>query len=262
LADFGAEPEAMRQKINGWVEDKTHNRIVDMFPEGAISADTVWVLVNAIYLKAPWVAKFDEQATSDMAFTRLDGSEVTVPTMRSHLMSGDYAEEDGYKIIDLNLRGGSLSVTFILPDQDRYAEIEAALSVDTLDAMLGKMENGMLDINLPRFEISSGSVLLNDHLQALGMMAPFSESADFTGFGPGVDTQIQFVYHSVFVSANEVGIEAAGATENEGDGDDDSDMFFDAHRPFIFLIRDKPTGLVLFAGRVVDPSAGRDTGAR
>ena len=104
------------------------------------------------------------------------------------------------------------------------------------------------------FEIISGSMLINDHLEALGMTAPFGADADFSGFGPDIDTQIQHVYHSTYISANEVGIEAAGATAIDGDSDDAPVFDFDGHRPFIFLIRDQPTGLVLFAGRVVDPS--------
>ena len=123
--------------------------------------------------------------------------------------------------------------------------------------MLADVELGYLDVYLPRFKVETGSLLLNDILKGMGMTTPFSEEdADFSVFGPDpYYPQISFVYHSVFVAADEIGVEAAAATAIGGN---DSAyypmMLFDAHRPFIFLIRDRPTGLVLFAGRVLDPS--------
>jgi serpin B len=255
LADFGKDPEGMCQKINGWVEDQTYDRIKDLFPEGSIISDTAWVLVNAVYLKAPWAYPFEVSATEDMAFTRLDGSQVDVPTMHSTEVEGSYADAEGYKLADVPLRGGDLSVTFILPDQGNYEQIEDNLSVETVDAMLADVEQGDMEIYLPKFKVETGSLRMDDILKNLGMTTPFSTAADFSGFGPDEYPGISFVFHSVFVAADEVGVEAAAAT---GAGGNDSapypEILFDAHRPFIFLLRDRPTGLVLFAGRVVDPS--------
>jgi serpin B len=258
LADFGVDPEGMRQKINSWVEDRTYDRIKDLFPEGSIISDTAWVLVNAVYLKAPWKVPFQAGLTEEMAFTLLDGTEVNVPTMHSLEVEGYYAEGDGYKLVDVPLRGEELSMTFILPDEGKYAEIEASLNSETLDEMYQEADSqfGGMDLFLPRFKVETGSLLMNDILIGLGMETPFSALADFSGFGPDPSYPgISFVYHSVFVAADEIGVEAAAAT---GAGGNDSApeimIVFDAHRPFLFILRDRPTGLALFFGRVVDPS--------
>jgi len=256
LADFGTDPEGMRKKMNAWVEEQTYDRIKNLFPEGSIISDTAWVLVNAVYLKAPWMFGFEKSLTKEMPFTLLDDSEVKVPTMHNTEVEGYYGTGDGYKIVDVPLRGNDLSMTFILPDQGGYDEIEESLDDGTLDEMLEDLEHGPIEVYLPRFKVETGSLMLNDILIELGMVNPFGSQADFSGFGPDPDYPgISFVYHSVFVAADEIGVEAAAAT---GIGGNDSAsmpmMLFDAHRPFIFILRDRPTGLALFTGRVLDPS--------
>jgi len=92
----------------------------------------------------------------------------------------------------------------------------------------------------------------------MGMNTVFESSANFSGYGedgsPAL-APISIVYHSVVVAADEVGIEAAAATAVDGDDSVPEPVFtFDANRPFLFLIRDRPTETVLFAGRMLSPN--------
>ena len=259
LADFVNDPEGERIKINKWVEERTENRIRDLFPENAFLIRTAWVLVNALYFKAPWTTSFQASNTSDVFFTMLDNTEVRVPAMYEKYMEAEYADEDEYKLLDLTLRGQNLSVTFILPAKGTYAKFESDLTAQSLDAMIEKLTPGSVEVSLPKFKIETGSIPLDDYLKTLGMPTPFLvDIADFSGFAPDCPpSNIVSVQHSVFVAADEVGVEAAAATGIQGGdtgGMAPSGFYFDAHRPFLFIIRDKPTGLVLFVGRVMDPS--------
>lgn len=258
LADFAGDPEGERVKINTWVEQQTNNRIKDLIPENNIKPDTAWVLVNALYFKAPWMMKFATDMTFEQAFNRIDNSKVNAPTMHSLPLHISYAKGDGYKVIDMPLRGGDLTVTLILPDSGKFKEIESGLTRDSLDTMLAGMQEGLVEVALPKFEIDTGSMDFRQMLIDLGMTTPFSNGADFSGFGPNLPpSKIDFVFQSVFVAADEAGVEAAAATAIGGvdTSAPEIDLVFDAHRPFVFLIRDIPTGLVLFIGRVMDPTA-------
>jgi serpin B len=114
-----------------------------------------------------------------------------------------------------------------------------------------------VQLTLPKFEYESGSIMLGQILAEMGMPAAFSDEADFSGMDGTRNLQIADVVHKAFVSVDEAGTEAAAATavvmELTSVPQPPVDLTFD--RPFIFFIRDRETGAVLFVGRVVDPSA-------
>lgn len=62
--------------------------------------------------------------------------------------------------------------------------------------------------------------------------------------------------HGAFVVVNEEGTEAAAATAVVMEmGGGIGPPIFRADHPFLFLIRDRRTGTILFMGRVVNPKA-------
>jgi serpin B len=129
LADFAADPDAVRDAINMWVEEATHDRIVDLIPQGAITKETLLALVNAIYFNAPWAFPFDEQDTELEPFTLLDGTEVEVPLMHETELLG-YAEGDQYQAVELDYNGNDLSMVVILPSSGAFEAVNSRLSPD------------------------------------------------------------------------------------------------------------------------------------
>ena len=81
-------PSEARVLINDWVEQQTHDRIEDLIPEGLLDELTRLVLVNAIYLKAPWETPFEKQLTAPGPFHRADGTTVDVDMMSGAELSG------------------------------------------------------------------------------------------------------------------------------------------------------------------------------
>lgn len=111
-ADFGADPDGVRQVINGWVSEQTKDRIPELFAEGSISSAAVMVLVNAVALDAPWEFPFDPDDTRDAPFTRPDGSTVNVPTMHYDEFLPAAVTPD-YQAVELPYGGGALSMGII-----------------------------------------------------------------------------------------------------------------------------------------------------
>ena len=264
--DYGSDAEAARQEINEWVAGETEDRIEELLPEGSLDGLTRLVLVNAIYFLANWKHPFPEDATSTERFVALDGTEHDVPMMRQERQF-PYADVDGTQAVELPYVGEEVSMLLILPPEGEFEEYEAAFDETTLEELLATLDSREGTVEFPRFEFE-GSFELEDSLRALGMEDAFEYgTADFSGIAPPEETDedlyIWDVYHDTFVAVDEEGTEAAAATAVViGDESAPLDPFeFVADRPFLFAIRDRPTGTVLFLGRAVDPGAWTDPAA-
>jgi serpin B len=257
LVDF-AQDEAARQTINQWVSDATQEKIKDLIPSGVLAPNTRLVLANAIYFYGKWVWPFDPDATHDAPFTMLDGGSANV-SMMAQDSSFDYVQGDGYQAISLPYQDSEMSMIFVLPELDRFDEIEAAFTPEMLDAIVSGFRSKEVRLFLPKFTFESTLSGLTDSLGALGMVDAFDpDRADFSGMDGRRDLFISDVLHKAFVAVDEEGTEAAAATAviievSSAQVDEPEVMRLD--HPFLFLIRDNHTGSVLFMGRVVNPSA-------
>lgn len=256
LVDFMSAAEEARVAINAWVAQATNDRITDLIPEGAIDSLTRLVLVNAVYLDATWAVPFDPQATADAPFFRLDGSEVSVPTMNAYQLHASYAAGEGWKAIDLPYTGDELSMLFVVPDAGRFDEVEAMVGAGLVDEVRAALGNAVVDLSLPKFS-QRNQVSMVEALQALGISAAFDpDAADFTGISAEEQLYVSDVIHEAFIAVDEDGTEAAAATAvivgTTSIPAEIVDLDFD--RPFLFFLQDRATGALLFVGRVVDPA--------
>jgi serine protease inhibitor len=256
LVDYATDFEAARKRINDWVADQTEQRIRDLLAPGSVDDLTRLVLANAIYLKAPWLVQFSKEATSTQPFTTADGRTVRVPMM-SQQESFGYATGKGWQAVDLPYVGGSLSMTLILPDD--LTAFEDSLSGDSLHSIIGALSSRDVQLSLPRFDIETKADL-PEQLSAMGMPLAFdAEHADFSGITTDDRLYVTDVVHQANITVDEAGTVAAGATAVVvGRTSMPSDIArMNVDRPFLFAVRDDPTGTILFLGRVTDPSATR-----
>lgn len=251
--DFANAAGGVRRHINGWVEDQTDDRIRDLLPDGSIDGSTKLVLANAIYFKGRWASEFEARDTRPRAFRLAGGASADVPTMHQH---GTFqtASADGVRLLELPYAGGELSMVVLLPDDPNgLAAVEERLSADRLAEWIAALSEEDLDVALPRFRIDPPRPIeLRSALSALGMELPFTAAADFGGMSDA-PLSIDKVFHKAFVEVNEQGTEAAAATAvvmTEGAA---LTTRFEALHPFLFLIRDRTDGAILFMGRVSDP---------
>lgn len=256
LVDYIGATEDSRRLINGWVAGQTEDRIPELIGPGTLTPMTRLTLVNAIYLKAPWQTRFEPEATTDGTFTRLDGTTVQVPSMRT-ASSFRYAAGDGWRAVELPYVGGSLAMTIVVPED--LVAFEAALDVAALDALVAALEDRQVDLAFPKFGIETRAELARI-LGLLGMPTAFDEvHADFSGITTAEQLFISDVIHQANIDVDEAGTEAAAATavvmRATSIPVDEVELSID--RPFLFLLRDLPTGAVVFMGRVADPSVGR-----
>ncbi len=253
--DFVAATEQARQTINAWVEKQTNDKIKDLISPGMLDALTRLVLTNAIYFKGNWARQFEKKETQDAPFTLLDGSTVQVPMMNQQGEFG-YAQMDSLQALEMPYVGEELSMVILLPKEPAgIGALEKSLTAENLAKWLDALRKREVIVAMPKFKMTS-KFGLNDMLRSMGMTDAFSDAADFTGMTSRRDLFISAVIHQAFVEVNEEGTEAAAATGvtmrvlSVGPG---QTPIFRADHPFLFLIRDKASGSILFLGRTMDP---------
>jgi serpin B len=253
LVDYQSDPDGARQTINGWVDQATEGRISQLLAPGAVDPLTRLVLVNALYFAAPWLVPFPAAASGPAPFRLANGETVEVPTMH---LQGDlrYSAQGGWQALELPYVGGSLALTLVLPP-DQGA---TGLSQATLDGLLAGLGQRSVRLALPRFTVETRANLV-EPLAALGISLLFDpQRADLSGISAQEQLYVTTVAHQARIRVDEAGTEAAAATAvvvgTTALPADEVEVRVD--RPFWFVLRDLPTGAVLFLGRVGDPRAG------
>jgi len=257
--DFLMASEEARQAINAWVEEQTADKIQDLIPQGAVDEATRLVLANAIYFKDAWLTPFTEGATSDADFRLLDGGTTPVPMMRLSERLGYYEDSSGLQAVELAYNSADFSMLLIVPPLEGYTAWEDDFSADELEAILSQMQGRRVNLGLPRFRVES-SLRLDEALQALGLASLFDpQQADLSGMSASAQRElfVSAALHKSYIAVDEQGTEAAAATGlivgvTSAMPDAPVDLTID--RPFVFLIRDRRSGVVLFLGRVLNPA--------
>ncbi len=260
--DFKSDAEASRQTINQWVTQQTENKITDLIAPGVLTADTRLVLTNAIYFKASWAVPFKVSETSDEDF-HAAGRTVTTPMMHREDGFG-YLDGGSFQALELPYRNGELSMVVFLPKApDGLPGFEQMPLDSELPAWLGQMRYEQdIVVTLPKFTIRA-TFQLNAVLQAMGMKHAFDrDTADFSGMSDAKDLYLSAVIHQAFVAIDEQDTEAAAATAVVAPttsalqhSEPPPPIVFRADHPFMFLIRENRSGVILFMGRIVAPSA-------
>jgi serine protease inhibitor len=239
--------------VNGWIEDKTHDKIQDMLDY--LSPDLAMLLINAIYFNGKWRYSFDTDDTQVKPFYVTPDVPVNVPMMYQK-ENFAVARTDNSALVELPYGQGNYSMVVMLPDEGvSLAEAGATLNSEDWSSWMSTLSLGASEVqlSLPRFEYEYKRDLKDD-LVALGMGIAFSGAADFSNItDQGIF--ISRVLHQTFIKTNEEGTEAAAATVVEFEFTSmPSTMVINVNRPFLYFIRETTTGTIVFMGQVVDPS--------
>jgi serpin B len=239
-------------EINAWAAAETHGRI-PWIVQSLGPMDRL-LLTNAIYFNGKWARRFAKTVTTDEEFYA--PAKPTKVPMMSQMETVAYAHLDGVQVIDLPYRGG-LSMLVALPDaRNGLAALEGALAQDYDNWQAAFHYGSMLvDLKLPRWRTTWEGELTSS-LEAMGLVQAFrSDRADFAGICRATRLAISGVFQKAFLDVNEEGTEAAAATAIPTFVTSAPQVaVFHADHPFVYVIRERETGAILFMGRVVNPA--------
>lgn len=255
VVDYAAGADGARQAINTWTSERTAGKIPQLVPAGVLDELTRLILVNAIHLKAPWEEPFAKEQTQRAAFTRADGSPVTVPMMSKLVKSARYATGPGWQAVELRYAGSQLAMAVVVPDQGQLATVQRGLDGAGLSRLLAGLRPSPVALSMPRWTFRTRAAL-GEVLGALGMPTAFTERADFSGMTAQESVVIAAVLHEAFIAVDEEGTEAAAATAVAMSltSAPPPPLRITVDRPFMFVIHDVETATPLFVGRVDDPT--------
>jgi len=254
--DF-SEPAAA-DIINDWVEEATDGTI-ESIVEPPIDPLTMLFLIDAIYFEGSWTTRFDPERTRSVAFHRTDGSTVSTPFMWMSDRSFPYVATPAYQALELPYGGEAFAMTVVLPAPDTHVgELLESFGPEAWDALVDGLSATEIQVGLPKFRLEYEKSL-NDVLESMGMGPAFDETqADFSRMNPdavSMGLHISRVKQKAFVEVDEEGTRAAAVTSVEV-GVTSAPPSFVADRPFLFAIRERLSGTLLFMGVVRDPTGG------
>jgi serpin B len=251
-------PLTSEKPINDWASKNTNGKIPKVLEPGDITPLVKLVITNAIYFKGDWMKTFDKENTQEAPFYQSNKSTSTCSLMVAK-DNFKYGQFDGLQAIELPYSGDDLSMVVLLPKRESsLKQMLQSLNVKELDTQLRALKNQKVELWLPKFKLET-SYELKDVLMQMGMKAPFNR-ADFSKMTKDkTPLEISRIIQKAFVEVNEKGTEAAAvtvvmmATESSIHRHEVLIPQFRADRPFLFLIRDKKTGAILFTGGLEKP---------
>jgi len=252
--DFSS-PTAVKV-INDWVKAKTNELIPEIIKE--IPADVVMYLINAVYFKGQWKYQFDKAKTLQKPFYLANGTEVQVVSMIQHA-SFRYFKGSGFEAIELPYNQGNYAMTVLLPDANKtVSDIIPLLSQANWDTWSAAFQERDIQLQLPKFKYEYEEKQMIPILSGMGMGEAFDEyKANFTRINANGGLYISRVIHKTFIETNEEGSEAAAVTAVEiavTTSGPNTPYNFIINRPFVYFIKEKSTGTILFIGVVMNPN--------
>ncbi|KAL8124718.1 hypothetical protein AgCh_012393 [Apium graveolens] len=264
--DFATRASEVTGEINRWAEDATKGLINKLLPSGSLGSDTALVFANALYFKGAWDRKFDSQMSMNKDFNLLNGQIIQVPCMTTgrkerHL----YCENNGYKILKIPYQSGQdtrkFALYLFLPKQinglqNMIQNIKSAPGFFNQDFYFREEYLGDR-IWIPKFKFSF-EFEASRIIKELGLVLPFMDMGEFSELvhsQHGEKVCVSTVFHKSYIEVNEEGTEAAASTavrfrrccgRVKPPG-------FVADHPFMFMIREETSRIVLFTGAVLNP---------
>lgn len=258
---FGAEIQGLNfgssasvSTINNWVSQSTNGKITQIVD--AIPDSVIMYLINAIYFKGTWALQFDKAKTHTAPFYLADGTTTSVQMMTQEDTFPAMSTPE-YNAVELPYGGGAYTMVVVVPQGSTTVDdLITALDTPTWQSLLAGLTTQSGEVGIPRFELRWDDSL-KAPLTALGMGIAFDAGrADFSGISKAGGLYITGVRQSTYVKVDEEGTEAAAATSVGMTPSSAPLPLLVADRPFLFAIRERLSGTMLFVGKMVKPPEG------
>ncbi len=253
-ADFRNLPGQAAADINAWVSRRTGGRITKIASREAFNNNTVAALVSAVYFKGAWTEPFKYSKTRTGKFLLPDMKKAEVYYMRQ-TERVDYGFDEHVELLSKQYVGRDLEIMFVVPRRIGVFTGEGErITTEKIAKWIHLLQTRETEVYLPKFKFGT-MVDITGLLKKLGVKEAFdAEKADFSAMGASLF--LDRAVHAAEIEVEEKGTTASSATMAVaafGDAPERPPVFA-ADRPFLFFIRERFTGLILFMGYVANPN--------
>jgi len=240
--------------INNWVSNQTEGRIETII-EGEIPPELVLYLINTVYFKGDWQYQFDPEDTRPADFHLQDGTAIETEMMNRKSPTATFSSDE-VQMAELAYGDSLFHMTILMPGDPSTPIgefVEKSLTASNFAEWTDRLQTSEIRLKMPKFE-SDYKKKLNDILSSMGMEVAFDDAkANFSKINADEQLVISEVLHKANITVNEEGSEAAAAT-SVGISVTSVSPSFVVNRPFVYLIRERVSGTILFMGTINDPS--------
>ena len=245
--------------INDWCNKKTNGMIPGILSK--VDPEAVSYLLNAIYFKAEWTSKFNPENTKDETFTTKTGKR-EMPMMHQNVLI-NYVKNDTFAAIDIPYGNKLWCMTVMLPEEGKSTDdvirllVEKGWGGDKSQNLFAGAASYKVDLKLPRYETSSDTENLENGLrgllQKLGIRKVFDGNCVEILNMCDRPVYINMIRQKAMIKVNEEGTKAAAVTASGLLGgasavDLTPKATFHANHPFVYVIRELSSGVILFVG--------------
>jgi len=235
-----------KDTINNWCSRKTNHLIPEMLDE--VAPDAVMYLINAVYFKGIWQKQFDKKNTLEANFTTEANEQVKV-NMMFQKDTFLYVQDENAQYLDMPYGNKAFSMTVILPKEGKTTgDVLNFLTINQWSNVLQNLVSQEVEVYFPRFK-TKNKFVLNESLKSMGMKLAFTGTADFSNIADA-GLFISRVLHDTYVEVTEEGTEAAAVTVIEFKNSMPMIPVFRVNKPFLYVICEKSTGVILFIGKM------------
>lgn len=253
--DFKSNPEGCREIVNKWVLEKTKDKIKDLIPQDGVDELTRLIIANAIHFKDSWKTEFDPTETRQETFFLPNGTCLT-PLMKAKKLRTGFCRSERYQMLSLPYRDESTDMVIVLPEsEDIRPAVEASLVDIVENKNFSNPTSEQVDVWIPKFKIETDYSLVPT-MKNLGITKVFTDRSNLSRITQDDPyLKVGGIFHKAFVDVNEEGTEAAAATAVVVTRCLSITMTpaFRVDHPFIFFIRHRASGTILFMGRITNP---------
>lgn len=251
----------MPRRINDWCSRQTNGMIKEIVEQ--IDPNTMACLLNAIYFKADWTSKFDKKNTLDEDFTTSRGERRRLPMMHQNVLV-NYRANDTYAAVEMPYGNGMWAMTVLLPtDGHTTDDVIAKMTTDEADIWAngtnGYFSPYEVDLKLPRYDTQTDTDDLPNGLigvlKGLGISRAFdSDFSEIPNMCEQSSVYISMMRQKAKIEVSEEGTKAAAVTVAGVNATTSanpvySKATFHANHPFVYVIREYSTGVILFVGK-------------
>ncbi|XP_059168240.1 antichymotrypsin-2-like [Physella acuta] len=244
-------PGGPEKAINDYIAEATKNLIKKVLSKGSITASTAMVLVNTIFFNGAWVKNFND--ARNQTFSKSEKKNITIEMMAKEMEIKHKKDTSNHvQVAEIPFKGRRFALYIALPLKvGGIASLEQLISHPTkMEKLFKGLKKKRVFVDIPKFTTET-TLDLKQPLIELGMVEAFGPGADFRDISSG-SLSISDVLHKAKIEVKEIGVTAAAATVLQANTrmlGRQPQAIFVANHPFLYFLRDRRTGLILFQGK-------------